>query len=77
MVFVWQRAGPTPTVRFVQENVEVSKSKTQLPADERRDEAAMDIAHAIANYLGRTVMLANVGGTDVVVKPRAGPTLDS
>ena len=54
------------------------KSKTQVSADLRDEAGAMDdLAHALADYLRRTVVVVGTDGTEVVVKPRAGRTLDS
>jgi hypothetical protein len=56
----------------------MSKSKSHVPATDRRDDTALnDIAKALADHFGRAVVVANVDGTEVVVKPRAGRTLDS
>jgi len=58
--------------------VEVPKSKTQVSADLRDEADAMDdLAHALADYLRRSVVVVGTDGKEVVVKPRAGRTLDS
>ena len=54
-----------------------SKSKAPAPTNVRDDAPLDDLAKALADYLNRTVVVANVDGTEVVVKPRTGRTLDN
>jgi hypothetical protein len=58
---------------------EVVKSKIQVSADHLRDEAGAidDLAHVLADYFRRTVVVVGANDKEVVVEPRAGPMLDS
>ena len=58
--------------------VEVPKSETQVSAD-LRDEADTidDLAHALADYYGRKVVVVGTDDKEVVVEPRAERRLDS
>ena len=55
--------------------VEVPKSKTQ--ADLRDEADKVDaLAHALADYLGRKVVVVRTDDTEVVVEPHATRRLD-
>jgi hypothetical protein len=58
--------------------VEVPKSETQVSAD-LRDEADRidDLAHALADYFRRNVVVVGTDDKKVVVEPRAERRLDS
>ena len=58
--------------------VEVPKHKTEVSAD-LRDEADRidDLAHALADHFGRTVVVVWTDDKELVVEPRAELRLDS
>jgi hypothetical protein len=58
--------------------VEVAKTETQVLAD-LRDEAGRidDLAHALADHLGRTVVVVWTDDQEVLIEPRPELTLDS
>jgi hypothetical protein len=57
--------------------VEVPKSKTQVSADVRTEADKLDaLVHALADQLGRKVVLVLPDDTEVVVEPRAKLGLD-
>ena len=55
----------------------MSKPKAQVPALDGQDNTLVDLAKALADQLGRTTVLVDVDGKEVVVKPRAARTLNS
>ena len=57
--------------------VEVPKSKTQVPADLWDEADTIDLAHALADYYGRKVVVVWTDDKEVVVEPRAERRLDS
>ena len=58
--------------------VEVPKLRTRVSADLREDADKLDaLAHALADYLGRTVVVVATDDKETVVTPRTGRTLDS
>jgi hypothetical protein len=69
---------PRPAVALGWGIVEVPKSETQVSAD-LRDEADRidDLAHALADYFRRNVVVVGADDKEVVVEPRAERRLDS
>ena len=56
---------------------EVAKSKTPVSADLQSDADRVDaLAHALADYLGRKVVVVNTDDKEVVVEPHARRRLD-
>ena len=55
--------------------VEVPKTKTQVPADEADRIDAL--AHALADYFRRRVVVVRTDDKEVVIGPRARQRLDS
>jgi hypothetical protein len=55
----------------------MSNPKAKVPALDRQDNALLHLAKLLADELGRTTVLVDVDGKEVVVKPRAERTLDS
>ena len=55
------------------------KSETQVSADDLRNEADRigDLAHTLADYYGRKVVVVWTDDKEVVVEPRAERRLDS
>jgi len=55
----------------------VPKSKVEVPADLRTEaERLDDLVHALADQLGRKVVLVLPDDTEVVVEPSPEPRLD-
>jgi hypothetical protein len=69
---------PRPAVALGWGIVEVPKSEAQVSAD-LRDEADRidDLAHALADYFRRNVVVVGTDDKKVVVEPRAERRLDS
>ena len=57
--------------------MEVPKSQTQVSADLWDEADTLDLAHALANYYGRKVVVVGTDDNEVVVEPRAERRLDS
>ena len=53
------------------------KSETQVSADLWDEADTLDLAHALANYYGRKVVVVGTDDHEVVVEPRAERRLDS
>jgi hypothetical protein len=55
-----------------------AKSEPQVSADLRDEaDAVDDLAHALADFFGRKVVVAGTDDKEVVVEPRAARRLDS
>jgi len=57
--------------------VEVRKSETQVSADLWDEADTIDLAHALADYYGRKVVVVWTDDQEVVVEPRTERWLDS
>ena len=58
--------------------MDVSKFETQVSADLRdEDDRIDDLAHALADYFRRKVVVVGTDDNEVVVEPRAEQMLDS
>jgi hypothetical protein len=57
--------------------VEVPKSETQVSADLWDEADTIELAHALADYHGRTVVVVWTDDKEVVVEPRAERRLDN
>jgi hypothetical protein len=68
---------PRPVVALGWEIMEVPKSETQVSAD-LRDEADRidDLAHALADYFRRKVVVIETDDKELIVEPRAERRLD-
>jgi hypothetical protein len=55
----------------------MSNPKAQVPAIDGQDNTLVDLAKLLADELGRTTVLVDADGKEIVVKPRAGRKLDS
>ena len=53
------------------------KSETQVSADLWDEADTIDLAHALADYYGRKVVVVGTDDKEVVVEPRAERRLDS
>jgi hypothetical protein len=53
------------------------KPKAQVPALNGQNNTLVHLAKALADQLGRTTVLVEADGKEVVVKPRDARTLDS
>ena len=57
--------------------MEVPKSQTQVSADLWDEADTIDLAHALADYYGRKVVVVWTDDKEVVVEPRAKRRLDN
>jgi hypothetical protein len=65
------------TVALGWEIVEVPKSETQVSADLWDEADTIELAHALADYHGRTVVVVWTDDKEVIVEPRAERRLDN